>query len=67
MDERKGRQKAVALGLKVTGVAGVLLIAKGIDLIAEIKPLLEELEQKAGFWVGTAFKNYVLGLVNESH
>lgn len=65
MDERRGRQTAISLGLKVTGVAGVLLTAKGVGLIPEVKPLLDDLESKAGFWMGAAFRNYVLELANE--
>lgn len=30
MDERSGRQKALSLGLHVTGVVGILLTAKGL-------------------------------------
>lgn len=65
MDERRGRKKAISLGLQVTGVAGVLLTAKGVGLIPEVKPLLDDLESKAGFWMGAALRNYILELANE--
>ncbi len=65
IDERKGRKKAIALGLHVTGVAGILLIAKGVGLVPAIMPLLDELEHKAGFWMGIEFRNYILELANE--
>jgi uncharacterized protein len=65
MDERAGRQKALEMGLKVTGVIGVLLTAKGLGLVTAVRPLLDELESNAGFWMSKDFRNYVLELAGE--
>jgi predicted nucleic acid-binding protein len=43
IDERLGRREAVRLGLSITGVLGVLLIAKNRGLIAKVKPIMESL------------------------
>ena len=45
MDEKKGRQKLVQLGLNKVGTVGILLKAKEIGLIQHIKPELEKLQQ----------------------
>jgi predicted nucleic acid-binding protein len=43
IDERLGRREAVRLGLSITVVLGVLLIAKNRGLIAKVKPIMESL------------------------
>ncbi|MBW4527236.1 MAG: DUF3368 domain-containing protein [Phormidium tanganyikae FI6-MK23] len=43
IDERLGRQAATDLGLKNTGVLGILLSAKRRNLIAEVKPIMDDL------------------------
>jgi predicted nucleic acid-binding protein len=43
IDERRGRNEAIELGLQVTGVLGILLAAKQRKLIPFVKPLLDEL------------------------
>jgi predicted nucleic acid-binding protein len=42
----KARKAAQKAGLRTMGVAGFLLIAKQKDLIKEIRPLLEALQQR---------------------
>lgn len=49
MDERRGRALAQNCGLNVTGLLGVLLQAKRRDLISLVKPVLDELIEKADF------------------
>jgi predicted nucleic acid-binding protein len=41
---------AEALGLSVVGTLGVLLAAKRTGLVAEVRPLVDELLRQ-GFWV----------------
>jgi hypothetical protein len=65
IDEKKGRKIAQDLGIKITGVVGVLITAKDLGLIPEIKPMLDDLEHKAGFWMSDSFRNYALMLANE--
>lgn len=45
LDDRKARQLALQLNLKVIGTVGMLLRAKGKGMITEIKPLLAALNQ----------------------
>jgi predicted nucleic acid-binding protein len=48
MDEKKGRRKLDQLGLNKIGTVGVLLKAKELKLIPQIRPELERLQQ-SGF------------------
>ena len=48
MDEPLGRSHAKAHGLVVTGVAGVLLAAKGARLVHSVRPFFDRLE-RSGF------------------
>lgn len=45
LDDRKARQLAFQLNLKVIGIVGMLLRAKRFGIILEIKPLLTALNQ----------------------
>ena len=45
LDDRKARQLALQLNLKVIGTVGMLLRAKCFGIIPEIKPLLTALNQ----------------------
>ena len=65
IDERRGRLVASRLNLRYTGILGVLVEAKSKGLIAEVRPLLDALINKAGFWVAEPLYNSVLQLVNE--
>ncbi|MCL4217385.1 MAG: DUF3368 domain-containing protein [Candidatus Hydrogenedentes bacterium] len=44
LDDRFARRHAEALGIKVTGTLGVLLLAKEEGLIPEVCPIVEKLE-----------------------
>ena len=48
LDKREGRKMAKSLGLKVTGILGVLLRAKQAD-IKSLQPVIDDLISKAGF------------------
>lgn len=65
IDERRGRLIVSRLNLRYIGILGILVEAKNQDLIAEVKPLLDALINKAGFWVAEPLYNSVLQLVNE--
>ncbi|NEP44022.1 MAG: DUF3368 domain-containing protein [Okeania sp. SIO2H7] len=45
LDDKKARRVALEKGLRVTGTLGILLRAKSLGVINEIKPLLDELLQ----------------------
>jgi predicted nucleic acid-binding protein len=51
--------------IKVQGILGVLLMAKLRGLIPVIKPVVDELIGKAGFWVSQAVYTRVLQLADE--
>jgi len=51
MDERLGRAKAASLGLKYIGVLGILIEAKKLGYISNIKQPMDDLIVKAGFWI----------------
>lgn len=65
LDERRGRAVASQLGLRCVGLLGVLMEAKHQDLIAAIKPVLDALIQRAGFWVSQALYDHVLQSAGE--
>jgi len=66
MDEKRGRKIAQQLGIKVLGVMGVLLQAKEQKLIDAVKPHLDELMTRAGFWVGDKLYRQVLEVAGET-
>jgi predicted nucleic acid-binding protein len=43
LDERRGREVALWMGFRVIGAAGVLVQAKAHGLLAEIRPVLDEM------------------------
>jgi predicted nucleic acid-binding protein len=51
IDDRLGRRVAARLGLRFTGLIGVLFEAKQRGHVVTIKPVLDELIQQAGFWI----------------
>lgn len=51
LDESLGRTLASRLGLKFIGLLGVLIEAKDRGLVPSIKPILDSLITKAGFWI----------------
>ncbi|MCT7983462.1 DUF3368 domain-containing protein [Laspinema sp. A4] len=65
IDERKGRAVASRLGIKLTGVLGILIVAKRRELITEIKPLIDELIDISRFRVGDELYARVLQDVGE--
>jgi uncharacterized protein len=58
MDERLGRETAAYLGVRCTGVLGVLVAAKKRGHIQSIKPLLDTLRDVARFRISdTLYRN----------
>jgi len=64
IDERLGRRHAQRLNLSVTGVLGVLLRAKERKLVAEIEPLIRQLQQ-SGIRFSNALIERVLLMADE--
>jgi predicted nucleic acid-binding protein len=65
MDERRGRQAAKRLNLNVVGVLGVLLEAKSKGILQEVRPVLDELLNRAGFRISRLLHDEVLRLADE--
>ena len=51
LDEREGRKVAKSLGLQVTGILGILLRAKRSGELSSLENIIQDLTQKAGFWI----------------
>lgn len=66
LDEREGRRIAKSLGLKATGVLGILLRARREGKLPSLQEASEELREKAGFRIGaTLFADLMRELEGE--
>lgn len=65
IDERLGRKAATDRGIQIIGLLGVLRLAKQENLVTHLKPLLDDLRNKAGFWFSDKLYQEVLQSVNE--
>lgn len=65
IDERLGRQAAKDFGLKITGVLGILLLAKRQNLIEAVKPIMNDLISQANFRISSQLYTDVLNEANE--
>ena len=64
MDEKLGRLFARNVGIKITGTLGVLIKAKQLGIIKELKPLLIELTAK-DVWINDKLQSEILTRVGE--
>ena len=65
LDEALGRYHANHAGLNVTGTIGILIRAKKLGLITELKPLIFELREQ-GVWLSDSLIERILELTNET-
>lgn len=65
IDEKLGRQVAKGFDLPIIGLLGVLKLAKQHGLISEIKPVLDQLIQQAGFRIARELYLAVLQMEGE--
>jgi len=65
IDERLGRQAATDLGLKITGVLGILLLAKRQKIIMAVKPIMHDLTAQANFRISSQLYAEVLNAAGE--
>jgi uncharacterized protein len=63
MDEKKGRRKLEQLGLKKVGTLGILLKAKQLELLAVIRPEVEQLHRQ-GFSIS---QNVIDEVLHQAH
>nr|WP_278003347.1 DUF3368 domain-containing protein [Nodosilinea sp. TSF1-S3] len=66
IDERRGRAEASRLGVRITGLLGVLVEAKQKQLIFAVKPLMDALIAGCDFRVSSALYAQILVIVNET-
>ena len=52
LDEKEGRRIAATLGLRSTGVLGILLRAKQEGHLPSVRETIEQLQIQAGFRIG---------------
>ena len=64
MDDAEGRRMAQSLGLRVTGLLGVLIEAKVRKLLPAISPIVDQLVAE-GLWLSEAMRRSVLDAVGE--
>ena len=53
IDDRAGRQAAEKLNIKITGLVGVLLMAKDRGLIKSVVDVIEEIRNN-GYWLSNS-------------
>jgi predicted nucleic acid-binding protein len=66
IDEKRGRTIAAGRGLRIIGVLGILVRAKGIKLIPNVKTVLQRLKTEAGVWIEKSLEESVLKQVGEA-
>jgi uncharacterized protein len=64
-DDRKARQTAERLGLKCSGLLGLLVRAKGQGMIASVKLMIENLQNRGGLYLSEEVIAEVLRLAGE--
>lgn len=60
MDEQEGREAARLCGLRVTGVLGILLRSKLSGAITAIRPEIDALRAKSGFFISRELEKKIL-------
>lgn len=65
MDERLGRRVAAQHGLNVTGLLGLLVLAKQQGLLIEVVPTIQKLQAKGNCWFGQSLLQSVCNSVGE--
>lgn len=65
LDEQAGRYAAQHFNLRVMGVVGVLVRAKKLELITEVRSHLDGLRQQAGFYLNESVYQHALKLSDE--
>ncbi|CAN5263939.1 hypothetical protein BH10ACI1_BH10ACI1_25900 [soil metagenome] len=65
MDERIGTTIARREGLQTVGLVGVLIKAKEVGIIKEVREILDELKNIAGFWLDAKLEKKILEQLGE--
>ena len=64
IDDGLARRHAKYLGITITGTLGVLLRAKDLDIVKEVRPILNDLIQ-TGFYISDDVRDEVLRIAGE--
>ncbi|MDR9374415.1 MAG: DUF3368 domain-containing protein [Schleiferiaceae bacterium] len=64
IDEKKGREIAKKMDIKITGILGLMLRAKELGLLKKIKPHLDSLD-RAGFRMSSQIRVQILRRAGE--
>ena len=64
IDDRAGRQAAEKLNIKITGLVGVLLMAKERGLIKSVVDVIEEIRNN-GYWLSNSLVDIAKQLSGE--
>ena len=65
MDERIGTNIARQEGLQTVGLVGVLIKAKEEKIVEEVREILNDLKNVAGFWLGDKLEKKILEELGE--
>lgn len=65
LDELAARQIARVHNLKYTGTIGCLIDAKKSDIITLVKPLLDDMIERARFWISEQLYQKTVGICGE--
>ncbi len=65
IDELKGRIKAKELGVPIIGLLGILTEAKKAGVITFVKPVIDELTEKANFYIHPNLYHFVIKTADE--
>ena len=60
IDESLGRTSAMQHDVPIIGLMGILLLAKSAGLLTEVAPIINAVEEQAGFYLGRALKAQIL-------
>jgi predicted nucleic acid-binding protein len=66
IDERRGYEVAVQLGLRTIGILGILFRARSAGFLPAVKPALDALQRDAGFWLSEPLRKQVLQAAGET-
>jgi predicted nucleic acid-binding protein len=65
LDEQMARRAAQYIDLKVVGVVGLLIRAKMLGFLNEVRPHLDNLRNQAGFYLSQLVYEHALQLAGE--
>ena len=65
IDEVQGRKIAQQMNLNVIGLLGILIQAKQKNHIRSVTHIMDELKQKAGFWISAELYTKVIEITKE--